>query len=947
MMREIRITIVMIAVVAFAGSAHGVLYVDATSGNDLIGDGSWASPYATIQKAVRVCNDGVSGEDTVHVRPGTYAGFLNEEPNGNPPITYVYVQSCDPNGQMVGENWQEVEIHSDRDGNTAGPFVANNTSGGSNCQAFLLEGFHLVGPGAGVNAVLGHPDAVGVANCYGANPGSSNADVHVRSCVIRKFDAGVQASSYGLAVQNSLIYDNGVGVSVANDSFGTQRDLRNCTIIDNQRGILAAQGIIDVYNCILWDNFFIDYRVDNFVGAITVWHTDFGSSEEIGGASVTWNTHENINDPPQLQSNYELTSTSPCIDEGSNTLYLINPAEPNEGYYTDKDLFGGARIQNAVIDMGADSYSEPDPNDPNDPNIPDEPNEPDDPNLVPPWAFEVKFSLGANWVQFRFGFPFGPWGAKRPIQPGDWPSIPHPPGVTYWAAMNGSNSNPGDSEDRPVRTIQRAVDLAGAGDTVYIKAGTYQRGFSLQDKGGTDPNNPLFISCAPGDMGDVWIIPPPVLGCGSEVISLDGSSTQHVWINGLNIVGPRWYDDDPNTDPGTSCIVFSGGAGYGSHITNCAMMSATHCGVRAGQSTTNTYIEGCIVFENGEDANSDHGVYMLGNNHTLCGNIVMNNTGWGIYSCSTGGSDPQNHTIARNICFSSGNPQYGGIAISGSNHKVYHNDCFASTLDLEMRGTGELSVIRNNLFANSGQAISFTNGADPNDHTIDHNHVYDPNSFDPNVSAPSANPRLVDPNTGDFRLYGLSPCVDAGMDLSAQFATAGLPYAYVDPNKPSTAPDIGALEYIPGDTNADDKCNIDDYIDLIGHYGQAGAMADGDTNGDGQVNIDDYIDLIGNYDYALGAAAAAPGTGGEDVALEVSISVAGNVASASITGDTYGNTSYTYVWTASSATNTVYACGGPIVTFDIDQPGQYVVTVTVFGNVGGKATAVYRYLTVE
>ena len=100
-----------------------------------------------------------------------------------------------------------------------------------------------------------------------------------------------------------------------------------------------------------------------------------------------------------------------------------------------------------------------------------------------------------------------------------------------------------------------------------------------------------------------------------------------------------------------------------------------------------------------------------------------------------------------------------------------------------------------------------------------------------------------------------------------------------------------------------------------------------------------------NYNYSMGAAVAAPA--GDSVALGVSVSVSGNTASASITADTYGNTEYTYVWTASSATRTVYAYGGSSVTFDIDEPGEYVVTVTVFGNVGGKATAVHRYLTVK
>ena len=96
------------------------------------------------------------------------------------------------------------------------------------------------------------------------------------------------------------------------------------------------------------------------------------------------------------------------------------------------------------------------------------------------------------------------------------------------------------------------------------------------------------------------------------------------------------------------------------------------------------------------------------------------------------------------------------------------------------------------------------------------------------------------------------------------------------------------------------------------------------------------------------AASAETGAGnvGKKAKLDVGIALDGNTAAASITADPYGNTEYTYVWTASSVTNTVYSYGGPIATFDL-APGQYTITVTAFGNVGGKATAVHRYLTIE
>ena len=118
----------------------------------------------------------------------------------------------------------------------------------------------------------------------------------------------------------------------------------------------------------------------------------------------------------------------------------------------------------------------------------------------------------------------------------------------------------------------------------------------------------------------------------------------------------------------------------------------------------------------------------------------------------------------------------------------------------------------------------------------------------------------------------------------------------------------------------------------------------------------DAVELVGCPVSTTAKATAVPGESTDDTAaagdskhakLNVTISLDSNTATATVTNDAYGNTEYTYVWTASSDTKTVYAYGGPKATFDIDEPGEYVVTVTVFGNVGGKATAVYYYLVVE
>ena len=917
---------------------NAVIWVS-PNGSD-IAPGTYLQPVATIQEAVWRCNDvgTYPGKDTVYVLPGTYRGFINETPAGGESVTYVNVKSFDLSTESAGMNWANTIINADPNGQTDGTFV-NVNSGGAvvNDPGYLLEGFTLLGPGSA---------GVGAANGI---KGTMSTPV-IRNCVITRFDVGISVYYNSIRAGNSLIYGNNIGFRAQDPRNGTPRELRNCTVTDNTVGIYAIHVPVDAYNSILWGNGDIDYRGE-YLGdfgpeTIEVHYSDLGSTESLlEQASITWDLTGSFNEQPLFQAGgYLLSASSPCTDAGSNALFPADPNDPNS-LPAGLDLFGGARVQNSVIDVGTDEYGAADPNAPP---LPPTPN--DEPNYeYPDHAVSVSFSDDEKWVTIIYDETT--WSLRRPVA-SQWNYTPS--GSVYWADPNGNNSNPGTDPNRPILSIQRAVDLAGAGDAVYLKAGTYRQGF-VANKTGTS-GDPVIISCAPGALGDVVIAPPlqwwynPNLQdpndpnddddgwINGDIISI--SSGQHVWINGLVLAGSvQIAPPEMTSHYFGSGLQISGGAGN-CRVTNCVSYDQIHCGFKGPGSgnTGGVLYEGNVALEIGQTS-YDHGLYLSGPDCTVSGNFFINTTGGGIHAYN----DTQRALLARNVCV--GSEGVVGMALAGGDCGVYHNDLFDSAIGLEVSGSAGGNVIRNNLFGWNGQAIAFTGGADPNNYTVSHNHVYDPNSSDPNQSAPAADPRLVDPNGGDFRIYGLSPCVDAGADLSAEFAAAGLPYLYYDPNRAGTAPDIGAFEYIPGDNNGDGKCNIDDYITLIGHYNSAGSMADGDTNGDGQVNIDDYIDLVGNYDYALGAAAAAPGTGGEDVALEVSISVAGNVASASITGDTYGNTSYTYVWTASSATNTVYACGGPIVTFDIDQPGQYVVTVTVFGNVGGQATAVHRYLT--
>ena len=71
-------------------------------------------------------------------------------------------------------------------------------------------------------------------------------------------------------------------------------------------------------------------------------------------------------------------------------------------------------------------------------------------------------------------------------------------GTTYFVSVaDGNNNNPGNQQDKPLRTIQAAINKAQAGDTISVRGGTYAERLHIQKPGTT--TSPILITAFQGE----------------------------------------------------------------------------------------------------------------------------------------------------------------------------------------------------------------------------------------------------------------------------------------------------------------------------------------------------------------------------------------------------------------------------------------------------------------
>ncbi|WP_175304423.1 right-handed parallel beta-helix repeat-containing protein [Candidatus Nitrospira nitrificans] len=381
------------------------------------------------------------------------------------------------------------------------------------------------------------------------------------------------------------------------------------------------------------------------------------------------------------------------------------------------------------------------------------------------------------------------------------------PAATYYVAMTGSDSNPG-TETQPWRTVAYAVAIMVAGDTTYVRGGTYKEEIIRFGKSGTQLA-PIKLRNAPGEspiidcidasklhriliehpsgplnpMGWITVEGFEIRNCyeGIKIISGHDLTIQRNWIH--------------HSKPGSGILGNGTRVLFDRNIIN-----------------HNANIEGC---EAGTSPcrPGGHGIYFHGTAVTVTNNIIYDNLTFGIQLNGSTASSTYNPTtdpgpeyaVSENWLIANNTLAYNrrgaGLVVWGfscNNARIENNIFYenAATNSDATQGVHFTSTtctgarIRNNIFyaSGSGGVLAFGKGALEWVHYTQSGNII--NTMNPRfVNAPATLPAW--PN---FSLTAGSPAIDAGLSLAiTKKAFDGI----LRPQ--GCAFDIGAYEYTGGD----------------------------------------------------------------------------------------------------------------------------------------------------
>lgn len=372
--------------------------------------------------------------------------------------------------------------------------------------------------------------------------------------------------------------------------------------------------------------------------------------------------------------------------------------------------------------------------------------------------------------------------------------------VYYVDQTNGSDSNSGSSVSAAFRTIKKGTSVLKAGDSLFVRAGTYAESLRNAIPSGSSWSEPVTVAAY---LGEVVTIKPPV--GADRVLHFDGAKTQFISVEGFILDGINVkYDVVKITYSDTDL-----NHAHHIRIKNCDIKnSASHQGILStgGGNAGNNQFIGLDVHDNG-NSELDHGLYISSSNNVVEKCRIHHNFGYGIHLYGSKG-DINNNIVRRNRVYNNGSiTNKAGILVSGGNgNMVHHNIVYGHKHGIRVDYNVTNTKVFNNTvygrdFMTGGIAIGTTStGAIVRNNLV--YRTYPGNEIDDygtgtilSNNLEGVTPRWLNPDAGDFRLRSDSPAIDSGTDcgLSGDFDN--------NPCPAGKAADVGAYEYQPPVSN--------------------------------------------------------------------------------------------------------------------------------------------------
>lgn len=199
------------------------------------------------------------------------------------------------------------------------------------------------------------------------------------------------------------------------------------------------------------------------------------------------------------------------------------------------------------------------------------------------------------------------------------PALTH--ATTYYVATTGSDANDGLSESTPKLTVRHCVSIMVAGDTCYVRGGTYTETNTIRFGTTGTQANPIQLLAYPNES--------PIITWTAQTsayrILIENSGGDQVGIGWITISGFELKD-------GFEGIKFA--SLHNSTISHNWIHGNVNQGI-LGIGGHHVVVDRNIVNHNGPFATSPtstlaHGVYLHGSDMTISNNLIYDNLGYGI-----------------------------------------------------------------------------------------------------------------------------------------------------------------------------------------------------------------------------------------------------------------------------------------------------------------------------